>query len=199
MVGIRDRRKQETRARIVRVAAELFATRGIDAVTVDEIASAAEVGKGTIYNYFRVKEDVVAAFLLDLERAAFARVEDLPREGMTAAEALDAFAWGLLEAKSAHHAFVRAFMARLFSGPDMTEALAAFHAEMDRILGTLFCALQARGAVSSRRGTEDLILAFKTLHLGLSALWAMEGPPFVTSRRMTRLHTETFAKGISDD
>ena len=45
----------------------LFSRRSLDAVTIDEIAAAADVGKGTIYNYFATKEDIVVAFMADLE------------------------------------------------------------------------------------------------------------------------------------
>jgi AcrR family transcriptional regulator len=49
---LQDRKKAETRQRIVSVATKIFAKKGIEAVTVDEIAAAADVGKSTIYNYF---------------------------------------------------------------------------------------------------------------------------------------------------
>ncbi|MGH9627214.1 MAG: TetR/AcrR family transcriptional regulator, partial [Bryobacteraceae bacterium] len=54
----RARKKASTRAQIVAAAIRLFSEQGIDAVTVDQIAAAADVGKGTIYNYFQTKEDI---------------------------------------------------------------------------------------------------------------------------------------------
>lgn len=59
--GIRERRRQETRARIVDAAAELFAERGFDAVSVMEIAARAGVVEKTVFNHFPVKEGLVFA------------------------------------------------------------------------------------------------------------------------------------------
>jgi TetR/AcrR family transcriptional regulator, cholesterol catabolism regulator len=54
----RARRKQETRERIVDAAVELFVRQGYDATTVDQIAAAADVARGTFFNHFPGKEDV---------------------------------------------------------------------------------------------------------------------------------------------
>ena len=57
--GARERRRQETRARIVDAAAELFAERGFDSVSVMEIAKKAGVVEKTVFNHFPVKEGLV--------------------------------------------------------------------------------------------------------------------------------------------
>lgn len=57
--GARERRRQETRERIVDAAAELFAERGFDAVSVMEIARRAGVVEKTVFNHFPVKEGLV--------------------------------------------------------------------------------------------------------------------------------------------
>jgi AcrR family transcriptional regulator len=57
--GARARRYQETRARIVDAAAELFAERGFDTVSVMEIAERAGVVEKTVFNHFPVKEHLV--------------------------------------------------------------------------------------------------------------------------------------------
>jgi AcrR family transcriptional regulator len=57
--GVRERRRQETRERIVDAAADLFAERGFDAVSVMEIARRAGVVEKTVFNHFPVKEGLV--------------------------------------------------------------------------------------------------------------------------------------------
>jgi AcrR family transcriptional regulator len=61
-VGRRERKSAETRERIFRAAIELFATRGLSNVTIEQITERADVGKGTFFNYFSNKEEVLQFF-----------------------------------------------------------------------------------------------------------------------------------------
>lgn len=54
--GRRERRKQEVRGRITEAAISLFAERGCEATTVEEICSLADVARKTFYNYFPSKQ-----------------------------------------------------------------------------------------------------------------------------------------------
>jgi AcrR family transcriptional regulator len=58
--GLRERKKRQTREAIARAAMKLFEQRGFDAVTVADIARAADVSEKTVFNYFPTKEDLVA-------------------------------------------------------------------------------------------------------------------------------------------
>jgi AcrR family transcriptional regulator len=58
-LGLRERKKLEQRQRIADVAAELFAERGYDAVSMSDVAEAADVSYQTVYNYFPAKPDLV--------------------------------------------------------------------------------------------------------------------------------------------
>jgi AcrR family transcriptional regulator len=57
--GLRERKAARTREAISRVAIGLFCERGFDAVTMSEIAEAAEVGRATLFAYYPTKEALV--------------------------------------------------------------------------------------------------------------------------------------------
>lgn len=61
----REREKAQRRDDILRAAKDVFFTRGFHAATVDDVAVAAEVSKGTVYLYFDTKETILAHLLLD--------------------------------------------------------------------------------------------------------------------------------------
>ena len=58
-VGLRERKKRQTRQHIADTAARLFAERGYEHVSVLDVAEAAEVSEQTVYNYFPTKQDLV--------------------------------------------------------------------------------------------------------------------------------------------
>lgn len=60
-LSLRERKKIQTRRRLLSEATKLFTERGFDQVSVAEIAEAADVSKMTVFNYFDSKEDLVFA------------------------------------------------------------------------------------------------------------------------------------------
>jgi len=59
-LGRRERKAAETRVKLFRSALQLFAERGFQNVTVEDITEAADVGKGTFFNYFKSKDHVLS-------------------------------------------------------------------------------------------------------------------------------------------
>lgn len=67
-VGRRERNKQQKLERIVAAATELFAERGVDEVTTQEIADKADIGAGTLFLYAKTKGEL----LLLVQNSAYA-------------------------------------------------------------------------------------------------------------------------------
>jgi AcrR family transcriptional regulator len=76
--GLRERKKEQTRQAISEAAWRLFAERGFDAVRVAEIARAADVSEGTVFNYFPTKEDLFYGQMESFESALVDAVRERP-------------------------------------------------------------------------------------------------------------------------
>ncbi|GAA3575510.1 helix-turn-helix domain-containing protein [Kribbella ginsengisoli] len=82
-VGRRERNKQQKLDRITAAARELFAERGVDEVTTQEIADKADIGAGTLFLYAKTKGEL----LLLVQNSSYA---DALAEGTSAAEHIPA-------------------------------------------------------------------------------------------------------------
>jgi AcrR family transcriptional regulator len=93
MEGLRERKKRQTREAIATAAMELFQARGFDAVTVVEVAAAADVSEKTVFNYFPTKEELVFSHGdAELEKRAEAirnRVPGVPLTRLFERETMD--------------------------------------------------------------------------------------------------------------
>ncbi len=193
----RERKKIVARSQILSTAIDLFSRRGLDAVTIDDIAAAADVGKGTIYNYFATKEDIVVAFMADLEARMAPTIARFRPGKRPVHRVLADYILLHFRLKEPYHAFVRVFLAQMFID---TERFLPYMVEMQRYidppLQSLFAALEERRALRTDIDVPRLILSFKTMHLGLTALWAVEGPPFEQTTHVVRQQMQLFTEGI---
>ncbi|MER7012729.1 TetR/AcrR family transcriptional regulator [Saccharopolyspora sp. NPDC000359] len=78
--GLRERKKRATRQALQRAAISLFLERGVEAVTVEDICSRAEVSPRTFFNYFTAKEEVLVPWNSDIVARTAQHVRDQPAE-----------------------------------------------------------------------------------------------------------------------
>jgi AcrR family transcriptional regulator len=79
-LGLRERKKQQTRRAIAEAAKRLFLERGFDQVSVAEVARAADVSEQTVFNYFSTKEDLVYERMDTFEQELLAAVRERPAD-----------------------------------------------------------------------------------------------------------------------
>ena len=77
--GKRAQNKQAIRRRIVKSALSLFQTKGFNTTTTKAIARKAGIAEGTVFNYFRTKEDIALSFFEEEVDHAIAAVRENPR------------------------------------------------------------------------------------------------------------------------
>src|SRR5256886_6165234 len=78
-LGRRAQNKEAIRRRIVTAALSLFQTKGFDATTTKAIARKAGIAEGTVFNYFKSKDDIALHFFEQEVDQAMASVRDNPR------------------------------------------------------------------------------------------------------------------------
>lgn len=144
MQGLRARKKAWTRQAIEAAAFALFADRGYDRTTVEDIAARAEVAPRTVFRYFRSKDELVIG-VFDREFARWAQAFDERHAGDTLGMALRR---ATLTVNDAYLADPAAFDRRrtLFaSEPALARRLAAWQTEVGE---------RAAAAIARRMGVD---------------------------------------------
>jgi AcrR family transcriptional regulator len=169
----RERHRLETRDRLYRAALELFGERGFLETTVEDITEAADVGKGTFFNYFRTKEHVLAAYggerIAAVERA-------LEKARATNGPILDVL--GELAADSAgqshvNPAVLRAiYAAHASCAPVRAELQKRMHTSRE-LLAEIISLAQKRGEVRRDIRSIELARLIQTVVIGITMAWAL--------------------------
>lgn len=78
VVGVRERKKQQTRRKLIDAAIDLSERQGFDQTTVEQIVESANVSARTFARYFPTKASVILALLHDLTEAVNAELARVP-------------------------------------------------------------------------------------------------------------------------
>jgi AcrR family transcriptional regulator len=109
-----QRRARRTRKKLKRAALDVFTEKSVDAATVEEITDKADVGKGTLYQYFADKEEIVLTLVEDAVNHLIEAIQSYK----TAPETLEEMLEHLLNAHyrfsvDAHEEFLLLFQGKL--------------------------------------------------------------------------------------
>ncbi|WP_328929002.1 TetR/AcrR family transcriptional regulator [Streptomyces sp. NBC_00190] len=145
--GLRENKKLRTRHRLAATALELFLERGFDAVSVADVAAAAEVSKPTLFRYFPSKEDLVLDRFADHQDEVARIVRDRPA-GQGPVGAVHAHFLEALDRRDpitglCDHPDVLAFQRLLYSTASLESRLALY---TTREVELLAAALEAESA-----------------------------------------------------
>lgn len=193
----RERRHHATRQAIFQAAMRMFSERGFDAPTIDEIAVAADIGKGTFYNYFASKEEILVAFMVEVEAKVGKRLARFAEATGSLDKILCDYVRFQFRLKRPYFAFVQVFLATLLlHGPQMQSHIIQMQEYVDPPLRALFTRLKERKLINATADVPALMHAFKCIHLGASCLWAMTGPSTESAMHAFRVQIAPFIKSI---
>ncbi|MBE1532651.1 TetR/AcrR family transcriptional regulator [Actinomadura algeriensis] len=139
-IGLRELKKRQTRENISNQATRLFLERGFDAVTIAEVAAAAQVAKMTVTNYFPRKEDLA----LDMRDVFVGLLATTVRERETGDSALAALRRAFLAQVAERNPVAGfsgpAFARMIIGSPALVARLREFHDDREKALGDVLAA-----------------------------------------------------------
>jgi AcrR family transcriptional regulator len=169
----RERHRSEMRERIFRAALQLFAERGFLATTVEDITEAADVGKGTFFNYYPTKEHVLGQYgeeRVQQIQSALDRV----REGRESAlAALRGLASDLVGQSSESPELLRAVFAAHLSCPPVLNQLQKRIHRGRQLLAEIFALGQERGEIRRDLPPVELSRLMRLIFMGVTVAWAV--------------------------
>ena len=171
--GRRARRQAETRARILRAALDLFARRGFFATTIEQITEAADVGKGTFFNYFPSKEHALAGFGEIQVSKVQGALAEIRRGAEPLRDVLRRLAHALAEEPGRSPSLVRGILAAHSSSESFLKVMRRNLARGRRLLAQVVAEGQRRGEIRLDIKPAELARLFQQTFFGALLLWAL--------------------------
>jgi AcrR family transcriptional regulator len=176
-VGRRQRRAVETRMRLFRCALALIAERGLPNVTLEDITEAADVGKGTFFNYFESKDHVLGVMAeIQIGKIRDAKVRFLQGKG-TVQATLRQLAQQLAEEPGRSPELARALLSSFLGSVSVREIVKRTMHEGRKTIGELISAGQERGNVDPDLKKEKAAMQFLQAILGTLLIWSLHETP----------------------
>src|SRR5271165_1402962 len=178
----RERRSVELRERIFRAALNLFAKQGFAETTVEDITNAADVGKGTFFNYFPSKDHILLAFgELQLGKLQLA-MDEARRSSMPLPEFLRSLAARMTEEPIRHPAIVRAFLQAYLSSTPVRSAMLDLQGRVLALHSQMIQLGQERGEIRDDLPPIEIAQVFRQTIFGTLLLWSLSGDDSLQTR-----------------
>jgi AcrR family transcriptional regulator len=174
MAGVREEKKRRTRKAILQAAVQLFGDKGYERTSIDELARAAGVGKGTIYSYFQTKSEIFLAFCEDELDHVYAEVAEKTMVDAPLPEQLMALFLGEFRYVTRHKDFGRLLLREMIFPKELTvERSKDLDNRYIDFLSTMCKKAQERGEL--RRDVDLLFVCghFYALYLITVSAWYM--------------------------
>jgi AcrR family transcriptional regulator len=202
METLRERKKQRTREALLRVAIELFTTRGYEQTTVDDIADAVEVSQRTFFRYFAGKEDAALA----LDEMTVAHFVDAVRARPAHEPPLEALRQAVLQGWDTLHEVVESVVSverflRMYRVIESTPVLLAAHLrrsmESEEVLARVLAEREGLDAETDPR-PRLTVAAFGAVMRVTERQWLAEGNfSLAAMRELTVSHLELLGPALA--
>src|ERR1700724_1218758 len=183
----RQRRSSQIRERLFRAALDLFAQHGFADTTVEDITNAADVGKGTFFNYFPSKDHILLAFA-EMQLAKLqAIIENLRSTHEPVPQFLRTLAVRMTEEPGRNPSIVRAMLLANLSSTPVREGMRINQARGHKLLTEFVQIGQERGELRNDLPAGDIAHVFRQTVFGTLLVWSLYGDDSLATRIGTAL------------
>jgi AcrR family transcriptional regulator len=180
--GRRQRRRAEIRERLFRAALKLFAEKGFSESTVEDITDAADVGKGTFFNYFPSKDHILLAFgemqLAKLQEA----IELARRTNEPMPQFLRALGVRMTQEPTRNPAIIRALLQAYLSTSPVRKVMINLQTRVHALHTQMIQLGQERGEIRGDLPATEIAHVFRQTIFGTLLIWSLYGDATLHSR-----------------
>jgi len=170
----RERRKAETYEKLMRAALRLFAAHGLEGTTVEQITEAADVGKGTFFNYFPTKEHILMAFGDTRLQKIRAALDEASTGQKPIWQVLRRLAHSLAEEASHSPGLLRSILIAPLTRDPVRQFMAGKLEEGRGVLEEIFKLGQARNELRADLTAAQMARGFQQSVFGSLVLWSLD-------------------------
>ena len=178
----RSRRSAEIRDRLFRAALDVFSKMGFADATIEDITNAADVGKGTFFNYFPSKDHVLLAFA-EMQLARLRHAVDEARRNNTPIRQFFRSLTSLMTAEPSRNPdLIRVLLLAFLSNQEVRQAMMDLQDRVLAIHSEMIQFGQDRGEIRTDLSPETIALVFRQTIFGTLLIWSLYGDASLPAR-----------------
>jgi len=184
----RQRRSVEIRERLFRAALELFGKQGFAETTVGDITEAADVGKGTFFNYFPSKDHILIAFgEMQLSKLELA-IEAAKSTNLPMPQFLRGLGLRMTQEPVRNPAMIRALLQAYLSTTPVREAMLDLQKRVHALHTQMIQLGQDRGEIRNDLPASEIAHVFRQTIFGTLLVWSLYGDSTLHARIEAAFH-----------
>jgi len=171
--GRRERKRNETHQKLLACALRLFGERGFANTKIEDITEAADVGKGTFFNYFPSKEHVLM-HVAEIQRGKYqSAVVALQQPSADVYDILHKLYFELPRLPLSSPGLLRSLLTVFVTDGELRERVSEGFARGRMALNHIVTVGQQRGQIRRDRDAEALSIAFQRSLMGTAFMWTL--------------------------
>jgi AcrR family transcriptional regulator len=172
--GRRQRRREETSEKLFVAAMELFSRKGFAQTTVEDITKAADVGKGTFFNYFPSKEHVLGYLVGKQQGTVRDHLAQAREAKLSSEEVLTSLGRSLIRFPSKSPELARSLIQSFLGNIEVREYIVREMSLGRKRIAEIIHLGQQRGELRDEIPPAELARAFHRMLLGTVLTWALD-------------------------